>query len=301
LGVILGEEVASKDLVPIFNGFIKDLDEVRIGMLKHLAEFLRLLQEKERSEYLPKLEEFLKMDNERNWRFRLELADQLGALVTLFPPEDVKAYLAPLALSLVQDRVAAVRSAATLVVSNMILARDPSLNSYLFSELQDKLAHSSHWSKRQTFGVLCGQLVKSIPYSDFSQDLLPHLLDLAFDLVPNVRMSVAKVLGCDLPDEYYEDDRLPSRDQIVSALNQLAADRDPDVREAASSGLRVSPKPPPKETEESKSASAEETVVAAATPMVVVESADTTTPTPATSESSGEAEGTPSWAQIASK
>ena len=85
----------------------------------------------------------------------------------------------------------------------------------------------------------------------------------------------------------------------MSALNQLAADRDPDVREAASSGLRVSPKPPPKETEESKSASAEETVVAAATPMVVVESADTTTP--ATSESSGEAEGTPSWAQIASK
>ena len=87
----------------------------------------------------------------------------------------------------------------------------------------------------------------------------------------------------------------------MSALNQLAADRDPDVREAASSGLRVSPKPPPKETEESKSASAEETVVAAATPMVVVESADITTPTPATSESSGEAEGTPSWAQIASK
>ena len=100
------------------------------------------MQEKERSEYLPKLEEFLKMDNERNWRFRLELADQLGALVTLFPPEDVKAYLAPLALSLVQDRVAAVRSAATLVVSNMILARDPSLNSYLFSELQDKVTYN---------------------------------------------------------------------------------------------------------------------------------------------------------------
>ena len=30
LGVILGEDVASTDLVPIFNGFIKDLDEVRI-------------------------------------------------------------------------------------------------------------------------------------------------------------------------------------------------------------------------------------------------------------------------------
>ena len=71
-------------------------------MLKHLADFLKLLQEKERLEYLPKLEAFLKMDNERNWRFRLELAEQLGLLVNLFTPEQVKAYLAPIGLTLVQ-------------------------------------------------------------------------------------------------------------------------------------------------------------------------------------------------------
>ena len=28
LGVILGEDIAAEDLVPIFDGFIKDLDEV---------------------------------------------------------------------------------------------------------------------------------------------------------------------------------------------------------------------------------------------------------------------------------
>jgi hypothetical protein len=49
----------------------QDLDEVRIGILKHLADFLKLLEVEERHEYLPKLSEFLKMDNERNWRFRL--------------------------------------------------------------------------------------------------------------------------------------------------------------------------------------------------------------------------------------
>ena len=30
LGVILGEEIAAEDLVPIFDGFIKDLDEVNL-------------------------------------------------------------------------------------------------------------------------------------------------------------------------------------------------------------------------------------------------------------------------------
>ena len=123
LGVILGEEVAASDLVPIFNGFIKvcmdtlasrknlnafkyfqDLDEVRIGILKHLADFLKLLSKNDRNEYLPRLEEFLKMDNERNWRFRLELTEQLGVLVPLFKAEDIRDHLAPIALTLVQVR-----------------------------------------------------------------------------------------------------------------------------------------------------------------------------------------------------
>merc|ERR1712142_521250 len=102
LGVILGEEVAAQDLVPIFNGFIKDLDEVRIGILKHLADFLKLLQEKERIEYLPKLEEFLKMDNERNWRIRQELTEQLCMVVPLYQADDINEYIAPIALYLIK-------------------------------------------------------------------------------------------------------------------------------------------------------------------------------------------------------
>jgi hypothetical protein len=43
LAVILGEDLATQDLVPVFSGFMKDLDEVRIGALKHLAEFLKVL------------------------------------------------------------------------------------------------------------------------------------------------------------------------------------------------------------------------------------------------------------------
>ena len=51
--------------------------QVRIGVLKHLSDFLGLLDVASRREYLPKLPDFLKMDNERNWRFRLELTEQV--------------------------------------------------------------------------------------------------------------------------------------------------------------------------------------------------------------------------------
>lgn len=42
LAAILGDRFTAADLVPIFNGFLKDLDEVRIGILKHLYDFLKV-------------------------------------------------------------------------------------------------------------------------------------------------------------------------------------------------------------------------------------------------------------------
>ncbi|XP_059561186.1 putative serine/threonine-protein phosphatase 4 regulatory subunit 1-like isoform X7 [Myotis daubentonii] len=76
LAVILGDQLTAADLVPIFNGFLKDLDEVRIGVLKHLYDFLKLLHEDKRREYLYQLQEFVVTDNSRNWRFRYELAEK---------------------------------------------------------------------------------------------------------------------------------------------------------------------------------------------------------------------------------
>lgn len=75
LAVILGDQLTAADLVPIFSGFLKDLDEVRVGVLKHLYDFLKLLHEDERREHLRQLQEFVVTDSSRNWRFRYELAE----------------------------------------------------------------------------------------------------------------------------------------------------------------------------------------------------------------------------------
>ena len=181
---------------------------MRIGALKHLANFLSLLSEETRNAYLPRLEEFLKMDNERNWRFRLELTEQLGQLVllSLFTASDIREYLAPMVSQLVQDKVSSVRVAATTVLSDMLFRLHslghPILASSLASNLVEVLGKSPHWAKRQTYAVLCGELLRqggsaesdettgysggySGGYSpnSFSTELLPHLLDLAWDKV----------------------------------------------------------------------------------------------------------------------
>jgi len=237
LGVILGEEIAAEDLVPIFDGFIKDLDEVRIGALKHLANFLSLLSVETRNAYLPRLEEFLKMDNERNWRFRLELTEQVGAMLSLFTPGDIREYLAPMATHLVQDKVSAVRVSATSVLSTMLAQlhslNHPILASSLASNIVEVLGRSPHWAKRQTYAVLCGELIKDSSEEDsqgyspayFSTELLPHLLDLTWDKVPNVRLAVARVVAR-LPAKY----QASCIDLVEAATAQLKEDKDVDVR-----------------------------------------------------------------------
>jgi len=240
LGVILGEEIAAEDLVPIFDGFIKDLDEVRIGALKHLSSFLELLSVPARNAYLPRLGEFLKMDNERNWRFRLELTEQLGQMLGLFSAQDVREHLGPIVLELVQDKVAAVRIAAAAVLSRM-LSQLHSLNQQglatsLANNLVEVLGKSLHWARRQTYVVLCGELTRprevedKIVYSahNFSTELLPHLLDLTWDKVPNVRLAVARVVVKLSPDYYRNCSEL-----VMAALAQLKQDNDRNVREAS--------------------------------------------------------------------
>uniref|UniRef100_A0A3Q2UDW6 PP4R1 phosphatase n=1 Tax=Fundulus heteroclitus TaxID=8078 RepID=A0A3Q2UDW6_FUNHE len=205
LAVILGDQLTAADLVPIFNGFLKDLDEVRIGVLKHLYDFLKLLQllhADKRREYLYQLQEFMVTDNSRNWRFRYELA-QLILIIELYSHYDVYDYLRQIALTLCSDKVSEVRWISYKLVVEILQklyacgADDLGLN--FINELTVRFCHCPKWVGRQAFAFIC-QLLKAVveedcmPMDQFSQHLLPSLLDLSSDPVANVRVLVAKAL-----------------------------------------------------------------------------------------------------------
>ena len=126
IAIIIEKEYAARDLVPIFNGFIKDLDEVKIGALKHFSTFLKVLSPQDRMQYLPKLNDFLITDSKWNWRLREELVKQLSEIIHLYQRNDVTQYISPLLLHLMQDRVAAVRHESLDAVS---------INFYIFFTL----------------------------------------------------------------------------------------------------------------------------------------------------------------------
>jgi len=104
MSLILGTDLTTRDLLPIFLSFMKDLDEVRFGILQNLASFLKLLLRPQQQGILPKISEFLKMDNNRNWRFRYTLAKQIIELANLYNASEIREYLLPIGLVLLVDK-----------------------------------------------------------------------------------------------------------------------------------------------------------------------------------------------------
>uniref|UniRef100_A0A8C9TIA2 Serine/threonine-protein phosphatase 4 regulatory subunit 1 n=1 Tax=Scleropages formosus TaxID=113540 RepID=A0A8C9TIA2_SCLFO len=239
LALILGDQLTAADLVPIFNSFLKDLDEVRIGVLKHLYDFLKLLHQETRRKYLYQLQEFLVTDNSRNWRFRSELAEQLVLLLELYSAQDVYDYLRPLAFSLCTDRVSSVRWISYKLVSEMVrkLSSNTALVTEFLVELVDKFCHSPKWSGRQAFAFVCQLVVEDdcLSLEQFSKHLLGPLLQLASDPVPNVRVLLAKTLRQSLLErEYFVHSGNSHQEALEQTLVALQTDLDKDVKYFAS-------------------------------------------------------------------
>lgn len=241
LAVILGDQLTAADLVPIFNGFLKDLDEVRIGVLKHLYDFLKLLHADKRREYLYQLQEFMVTDNSRNWRFRYELAEQLILIIELYSHYDVYDYLRQIALTLCSDKVSEVRWISYKLVVEILQklyacgADDLGLN--FINELTVRFCHCPKWVGRQAFAFICQAIVEEdcMPMEQFSQHLLPSLLSLSSDPVANVRVLVAKALRQSVMEKaYFKEPGCAYSDELEETVMTLQSDKDRDVRFFAS-------------------------------------------------------------------
>ncbi|CAM5152645.1 unnamed protein product [Eretmochelys imbricata] len=236
LAVILGDQLTAADLVPIFNGFLKDLDEVRIGVLKHLYDFLKLLHADKRREYLYQLQEFVVTDNSRNWRFRYELAEQLILILGLYNPNDVYDYLRHIALTLCSDKVSEVRwisfKLVVAILQKFYANNASALGLNFINELVARFRHCSKWIGRQAFAFICQAVVEEecMPVDHFVEHLLPSLLSLASDPVPNVRVLLAKALRQTLLEKaYFKSVGNPHLEAVEETVLALQSDRDQDV------------------------------------------------------------------------
>ncbi|KAL6051210.1 Serine/threonine-protein phosphatase 4 regulatory subunit 1 [Balamuthia mandrillaris] len=224
---IVGTDITERDLLPVFEVFLRDINEVKVGVVRHVAEFLQLLSPTSRSKYLPIICEITNEDDS-NWRFRRLIAKQLGALSQLYSPELVHEHLAPISLQMCQDNVADVRKASNSSVGPLIQRLSESTNKDLQKEYLDQIlafATETSFVDRQLFVNICGRLVGHSPtIGVFRDKFLPRLLTLAEDKVANVRLAVSQVLF-DISANYPQ----ICDEQVSQVLEKLAHDKDRDV------------------------------------------------------------------------
>ncbi len=69
----LPPQITESCLLSVFELFLRDLDEVKVGVLRNFGHFLRVLSLSRRSAYLPVLQSINSMESS-NWRFRRLIA-----------------------------------------------------------------------------------------------------------------------------------------------------------------------------------------------------------------------------------
>ncbi|XP_039272336.2 serine/threonine-protein phosphatase 4 regulatory subunit 1-like [Styela clava] len=232
LAKILGEELTATELVPVFNGFLKDLDDVRIGVLRHLAEFLKLLKPEVRGIYLYQLTDFLTIDNSRNWRFRYELARQLCSLTELYNCDDIVKYICPITMRLATDRVVAVQVEAGGLIGRLLNELHESgdeRNFQIFTErVTSALAKSTRWKERALFCKICNLILRELllPFNIFLKYFSTTLVEMARDGIVNVRIIAAQALSYAVQTFCDEGEG----EEMCAMLKELQSDKDRDVK-----------------------------------------------------------------------
>ena len=188
---IVGGKVATEDLDLILKGFLYDSLTAPLSF-SHLHEFLTVLEDKERLEYLDIIGRTVK-NSKHNWRLREIFAINAEAYAKLFPIELVNEKIVPIVFSLLEDAVIAVRmkmSEAVYPIA-MVLKKEPKYFEEIMINIM-KFYVSTIFRDRQTFLYICSGFMCNEAL--FDQYFLTSFLALQKDRVPSVRVSLAKIL-----------------------------------------------------------------------------------------------------------
>lgn len=177
-----------------------------MGVIKHLASFLRFLPEPCRVSFLPPLHDILHSTNPFNWRLRQNLAVQLPELCDLPPKNELFRTMFPLVMILLQDPVSCVRRDSFKGVTSLINALHSAVlqseqGETLYQQQLDEVARAINslvegekYQLRQLWVELCHQLLRDVPRDLFERYFVRGILLLTSDKVCNIRVALSYFL-----------------------------------------------------------------------------------------------------------
>jgi len=230
IGHILGPAGTLQYIVQTMDTYLRDVDEVKGGVVKSFASMLRCMPADKREEYVEILWQVQKQ--RQHWRWRYQWARQLPAFSLLFSADTTASSLIPLTFSLCRDTVAIVRLTASRAVGSLVkrLMNDNSGGLSAAISACKAFANGNTYMERQLFVHMCEGLLESIiPPALFIEEFLPVICALTADPIKNVRIALAAFFSV-LATRYVEYGA--EREDVRAMVDKLRQDVDRDVRSA---------------------------------------------------------------------
>lgn len=232
LAPLLGKDKTINNLLDLFLRLLKDESpDVRLNIISKLDAVNEVIGIDLLSQSL--LPAIVELAEDRQWRVRLAIIEYIPLLATQLGVKFFDEKLSDLCMSWLGDSVYSVREAATCNFKKL-------MEIFGFEWAQQNvipkvLEYHSHpkYLYRMTMVFAVKSLAKSVPKEVLTDTMLPLVLKLADDNVPNIRFNVAIALGEVIPLV----DASVAVEKIKPVLETLSKDGDNDVRYFSSQAL----------------------------------------------------------------
>lgn len=234
LAKIVGTDVAEKSLTNALDLFLKDLDEVKLGVIANIDQFLSVLTPATRDKYVGPICA-VPLDSE-NWRLRHAVAAKLGHVVKLVSPRIVGEEVVDLVMRLLDDSVMDVRCCTFFSAAAVLVHLDKGDNRSAYDMYANNIfsmATRPNFQARQMFLYILQQLLEMPEGTKQAEQMLDKLPALADDKVSNVRYVAARILA----NSALNNPQWQAHPKVLAARDKLAQDKEHDVAQLAVSKL----------------------------------------------------------------
>ncbi|KAI9302173.1 armadillo-type protein [Cunninghamella echinulata] len=237
LAPILGKKITIEYLLPLFLQLLKDdFPDVRLNIISKLEGVNQVIGVELLSQSL--LPAIVELAEDKQWRVRLAIIEYIPFLAAQLGIEFFDERLLKLCISWLEDAVFSVRDAATTNLKLLveIFGADWAKNTVIPQIMT--MAHNENYLYRMTTLFALSTMAISLSPEIIQESILPTVLELVEDPIPNVRFNVAKSLGVLTPIlRNSPATEVLTTSQVKPALQKLNNDTDMDVRWFAEKAL----------------------------------------------------------------
>ncbi|KAF7722403.1 hypothetical protein EC973_003179 [Apophysomyces ossiformis] len=245
LAPVLGKQATPEHLLPTFLVLLGDeFPDVRLNVISKLEEvneggFKRLLHALSKFEIVIGVESMsqsllpaiTELSEDKQWRVRLRIIEYIPLVAKQLGPQIFDERLFGLCMSWLRDSVFSIREAATINLKKLteVFGAEWAKKTVIPEVL--KMVGEESYLHRLTMLFALTTIADAISPEDVKDFVLPTVIDLSRDPIPNIRFNVAKSLESLVPLLNKDEATAVLNGSIVKpALETLSQDSDTDVK-----------------------------------------------------------------------